>query len=58
MSTLPPAPNWAKPTASSRRGLVEMRLVLIQEALRTAREGEITDGPSTQALLWCEPLLT
>ncbi len=29
-----------------------------EEALRMAREGEITDGPSALALLWCEPLLT
>ena len=38
--------------------LMEMRLVPVAEALRMAREGEITDGPSALALLWCEPLLT
>jgi ADP-ribose pyrophosphatase len=38
--------------------LMEMRLVPVEEALRMAREGEITDGPSALALLWCEPLLT
>jgi ADP-ribose pyrophosphatase len=37
--------------------LMEIRLVPVEEALRVAREGEITDGPSTLALLWCEPLL-
>jgi ADP-ribose pyrophosphatase len=37
--------------------LMEIRLVPIGEALRMAREGEITDGPSALALLWCEPLL-
>jgi hypothetical protein len=36
---------------------MEMRLVPVEEALRMAREGEITDGPSALALLWCEPLL-
>jgi len=36
--------------------LVEMRLVKVGEALRMAREGEISDGPSAIALLWCEPL--
>ena len=34
--------------------LMEMRLVPVEEALRMAREGEITDGPSALALLWCE----
>jgi hypothetical protein len=29
----------------------------VEEALRMAREGEITDGPSALALLWCERLL-
>lgn len=37
--------------------LMEIRLVPIDEALRMAREGEISDGPSALALLWCEPLL-
>jgi len=37
--------------------LMETRLVAVEEALRMAREGEITDGPSALALLWCEPLL-
>ena len=37
--------------------LMEVRLVPVEEALRMAREGEITDGPSALALLWCEPLL-
>ena len=36
--------------------LMEMRLVPLEEALRMAREGEITDGPSALALLWCERL--
>jgi ADP-ribose pyrophosphatase len=36
--------------------LMELRLVPIEEAVRMAREGEITDGPSALALLWCEPL--
>ena len=37
--------------------LMEMRLVPVETALRMAREGEISDGPSALALLWCEPLL-
>lgn len=37
--------------------LMEMRLVPVEEAMRMAREGEITDGPSALALLWCERLL-
>jgi ADP-ribose pyrophosphatase len=37
--------------------LMEMRLVPVDEALRMAREGDIADGPSALALLWCEPLL-
>ena len=37
--------------------LMEMRLVPVEEALRMAREGEITDGPCALALLWCEALL-
>jgi len=36
---------------------MEIRLVPVTEALRMAREGEIADGPSALALLWCEPLL-
>jgi ADP-ribose pyrophosphatase len=38
--------------------LMEIRLVPVEEALRMAREGEVADGPSALALLWCEPLLT
>ena len=37
--------------------LMEMRLVPVEQALRMAREGEVTDGPSALALLWCERLL-
>lgn len=37
--------------------LMEIRLVPVEEALRMAREGDITDGPSALALLWCEPML-
>ena len=37
--------------------LMEIRLVPVEEALRMARQGEISDGPSALALLWCEPLL-
>jgi ADP-ribose pyrophosphatase len=37
--------------------LMEMRLVPVEEALQMAREGEVTDGPSALALLWCERLL-
>ena len=37
--------------------LMEIRLVPVGEALRMAHEGEITDGPSALALLWCEPLI-
>lgn len=37
--------------------LMETHLIPLEEALRMAREGEITDGPSALALLWCEPLL-
>jgi ADP-ribose pyrophosphatase len=36
---------------------LEIRLVPAQEALRMARCGEISDGPSALALLWCEQLL-
>ncbi len=37
--------------------LMEAHLVPVDEALRMARDGEITDGPSALALLWCEALL-
>jgi ADP-ribose pyrophosphatase len=44
--------------------LMEMPLVPVDEALRMTRdkrcvaiEGEISDGPSALALLWCERLL-
>ena len=37
--------------------LMEMRRVPVDEAIRMARQGEISDGPSALALLWCEPLL-
>lgn len=37
--------------------LIETRLVPVEEALRMARMGEISDGPSALALLWCEHLL-
>jgi hypothetical protein len=37
--------------------LMEIRLAPAEEVLRMAREGEISDGPSALALLWCEPLL-
>ena len=37
--------------------LMEIRLVPVEEALRMARAGEITDGPSALALLWCEPMI-
>jgi ADP-ribose pyrophosphatase len=37
--------------------LMEIRLVPVDEALRMAREGEISDGPSALALLRCECLL-
>lgn len=37
--------------------LMEIRLVPAEDALRMAREGEIADGPSALALLWCEPLI-
>ncbi len=37
--------------------LIEIRPVPAAEAVRMAREGEISDGPSALALLWCEPLL-
>jgi 8-oxo-dGTP pyrophosphatase MutT (NUDIX family) len=38
--------------------LMEVRLVPVTEALRMARQGEMSDGPSALALLWCERLLT
>jgi ADP-ribose pyrophosphatase len=37
--------------------LMEMQLLRVEEALRMARQGEISDGPSALALLWCERLL-
>jgi ADP-ribose pyrophosphatase len=37
--------------------LMELRLVPAEEAVRMAREGEISDGPSALALMWCKPLL-
>jgi hypothetical protein len=37
---------------------MKILLVPVEEALRMAREGEVTDGPSALALLWCAPLLT
>jgi ADP-ribose pyrophosphatase len=37
--------------------LLEVRLVPVEEALRMALEGEVSDGPSALALLWCKPLL-
>ena len=37
--------------------LIEMRLVPLEKALRMARSGEIKDGPSALALLWCEAFL-
>ena len=37
--------------------LMEMHLVSVDEAMRMARDGEISDGPSALALLWCEHLL-
>jgi 8-oxo-dGTP pyrophosphatase MutT (NUDIX family) len=36
--------------------LMEMRLVPVEEALRMARSGEITDGPSALAFLRSESL--
>lgn len=33
-----------------------MRLASVEEALRMALEGEITDRPSAMTLLWCESL--
>ena len=37
--------------------LMEIHLVPVEVAIRMAREGEISDGPSALALLWCEPLM-
>jgi ADP-ribose pyrophosphatase len=37
--------------------LMEIRLVPVEEAIRMAREGEVTDGPSALALMWCERIL-
>ena len=37
--------------------LIEIRTVPLAEALAMARRGEIKDGESALALLWCEPLL-
>jgi hypothetical protein len=37
--------------------LMEIRLVPVEEVMRMAHEGEITDGPNALALLWCEQLL-
>lgn len=37
--------------------LMEVRLVPVDEALRMARSGEISDGPSALALLWCQSLM-
>jgi 8-oxo-dGTP pyrophosphatase MutT (NUDIX family) len=37
--------------------LMEIHLISVKEAMRMAREGQIADGPSALALLWCEPLL-
>jgi hypothetical protein len=37
---------------------MEVHLAPVEEALRMAREGEIPDGPSALALLWCEALLS
>lgn len=36
---------------------MEMRLVLVDESLRMARDGGISDGLSAWELLWCQPLL-
>jgi ADP-ribose pyrophosphatase len=37
---------------------LETHLVPVEEALRMAREGEISDGPSALAILRCESLFT
>jgi hypothetical protein len=36
---------------------MEVGLVPVEELLRMAREGEISDGPSELELLRCEPML-
>jgi ADP-ribose pyrophosphatase len=36
---------------------LELRFASVDEALRMARSGEISDGPSALALLWCEARL-
>jgi ADP-ribose pyrophosphatase len=36
---------------------MELRVVPFAEAVRMARSGEISDGPSALAVLWCEALL-
>ena len=38
--------------------LMEMRFVRVEEAMRMARQGEISDGPSALALIMCEQLLS
>lgn len=37
--------------------LMEIRLVPAEDALRMARSGEISDGPSALTLLWCGSIL-
>ena len=37
--------------------LIEVKTVPLADALAMARRGEIKDGESALALLWCEPLL-
>jgi ADP-ribose pyrophosphatase len=37
--------------------LIETKLVPVNKALRMARDGRISDGPSALALLWCESFL-
>jgi ADP-ribose pyrophosphatase len=37
--------------------LIEIKTVPLADALAMARQGEIKDGESALALLWCEPLL-
>lgn len=37
---------------------MKMHLVPVEEAMRMAREGDISDGPSALALLRCEHLLS
>jgi DNA helicase HerA-like ATPase len=36
---------------------IEVRLVDVEEALRMAPSGDMKDGPSALALLWCEALM-